>query len=440
MKIENSENDIYNHLQDDAINQTQDNLDDQGQLEQNAQNTSWFARTCGTMKKGSLRQSIIALMCAAMGSGMLSFPSNPVQSGLINSIILMIICALLSRFSMHILMKCAFKNNQHSYAELVKFALGSKMQKFYSVDMICYTFGAIVCYQILFIQFLWQVLLICGFDQSYQDQVRYIGGALFMILNFPISMMKDLYSLRYFTVVQIIIIAYILVIIIIYFFTEFSNLFDDSKIVYFDFNIELTSTFASTFFGFICHQLIFPIRSELNRSSFRRMSKIFNRAIFSELIIYLTLMIFGYLTLFQQTPKIIIDGYVGNIEFTFAQAFFAFIMFFAVPINLNPSRYTILQLIDKENNWNAYVICTVVLQYSTGIIAMIYPNVKAIFGLLGGIFGMIMVIVLPCLIYIKLELKDGKKWLDFNIMFTFLIMIVAGISGFTGAIVSQIYS
>lgn len=49
---------------------------------------------------------------------------------------------------------------------------------------------------------------------------------------------------------------------------------------------------------------------------------------------------------------------------------------------------------------------------------------------------MIMVIVLPCLIYIKLELKDGKKWLDFNIMFTFLIMIVAGISGFTGAIVS----
>lgn len=36
----------------------------------------------------------------------------------------MIICALLSRFSMYILMKCAFKHDMENYADLVKFALG----------------------------------------------------------------------------------------------------------------------------------------------------------------------------------------------------------------------------------------------------------------------------------------------------------------------------
>ena len=49
---------------------------------------------------------------------------------------------------------------------------------------------------------------------------------------------------------------------------------------------------------------------------------------------------------------------------------------------------------------------------------------------------MIMVIVLPCSIYITLELKEGKKWGDSNIIVTLLIGIVAGIAGFTGAIVS----
>lgn len=71
------------------------------------------------------------------------------------------------------------------------------------------------------------------------------------------------------------------------------------------------------------------------------MSKIFNRAIAFEAIIYLTLMIFGYLSFFGETEKIIIDNY-HDLPFTIAKALFAFIMFFAVPINLNPSRLTVL--------------------------------------------------------------------------------------------------
>jgi hypothetical protein len=71
------------------------------------------------------------------------------------------------------------------------------------------------------------------------------------------------------------------------------------------------------------------------------MSKIFNRAIFFETLIYMTLMIFGYLSCFKRTEKIIIDSY-DDVPFTIAKALFAFIMFFAVPINLNPSRFTIL--------------------------------------------------------------------------------------------------
>lgn len=66
----------------------------------------------------------------------------------------------------------------------------------------------------------------------------------------------------------------------------------------------------------------------------------------------------------------------------------------------------------------------------------LFIKFRAIFGLLGGIFGMIMVIGLPCMIYIRLGLINGKKWLDLDIMVTFCIGIVAGMAGFTGAVVS----
>lgn len=71
------------------------------------------------------------------------------------------------------------------------------------------------------------------------------------------------------------------------------------------------------------------------------MSKIFNRAISSEALIYLLLMVFGYLSFLDGTAKIVIDS-SDALSYTIAKALFAFIMFFAVPINLNPSRLTVL--------------------------------------------------------------------------------------------------
>lgn len=119
-----------------------------------------------------------------------------------------------------------------------------------------------------------------------------------MVLNFPVSMLKDIYSLRYFTHLQILIIIYIMVSIIAYFFVHVHETFDVDKILWFKFDPLIACTFASTFFGFISHQMIFPLRSELKRATFKRMSKIFNRAICMETLVYGLLMCFGYLTYF----------------------------------------------------------------------------------------------------------------------------------------------
>jgi hypothetical protein len=118
-------------------------------------------------------------------------------------------------------------------------------------------------------------------------------------------------------------------------------------------------------------------------------------------------MIVGYLTWFQKTQDLIIDNY-DNMYFTVAKALMAFALFFAVPININPMRLALLECIDRKDSKPAYIISTVTIQITSGILAYVYPNVKypkfnhsrSGFGFLGGFLGLNMVVVVPCWMYI----------------------------------------
>lgn len=109
-------------------------------------------------------------------------------------------------------------------------------------------------------------------------------------------------------------------------------------------------------------------------------------------------------------------------------------LFFGVPLNLQPARSTVLSLIKKDSNtW--IIITTVVFQGLSGLLAIVYPDIKSAFGLLGGLFGTIIVVVFPALIYVKLS---DEKWTLKNIILLIAMAIIFTL-GATGAVTSQIY-
>lgn len=74
-----------------------------------------------------------------------------------------------------------------------------------------------------------------------------------MVLNLPISMLKDVYQLRYFAQLQLAVIFYIAFAIIVYFFVNFDYDTMSQGVEYFIFDMKFFSSFASTFYGFIAH-------------------------------------------------------------------------------------------------------------------------------------------------------------------------------------------
>ena len=75
----------------------------------------------------------------------------------------------------------------------------------------------------------------------------------FIILNLPISMLKDVYSLRYFVQMQLAIIGYIVVAMVVYFVINFDAERIQTNVVYVVLDRKIFSSFASTFFGYIAH-------------------------------------------------------------------------------------------------------------------------------------------------------------------------------------------
>lgn len=72
----------------------------------------------------------------------------------------------------------------------------------------------------------------------------------------------------------------------------------------------------------------------------------------------------------------------------------------------------------------------------SGGLAIIYPEVKSIFGLLGGLFGMIMAAVLPSICFAICQKQKGIKMSHPSVVFTFIVCGVSSLIGFTGATLS----
>lgn len=76
---------------------------------------------------------------------------------------------------------------------LVDTTVGRTARILYDVDVFFYGWGTAICYQIIFASFFWQGFAYFGMDETLEKEVKMFIGLGFCVLNFPISMLKNVY-------------------------------------------------------------------------------------------------------------------------------------------------------------------------------------------------------------------------------------------------------
>jgi amino acid permease len=93
---------------------------------------------------------------------------------------------------------------------------------------------------------------------------------------FPIALVKNLHGLRYFSLVGILSIFYIVIVIVIQTFSYAPIYFSYEKLIFFRWDtVTVIKAFSVAIFSYVGHQNVFPLRIELTRPYEHRMKKVF---------------------------------------------------------------------------------------------------------------------------------------------------------------------
>ena len=134
------------------------------------------------------------------------------------------------------------------------------------------------------------------------------GGALALIVLYPICLIKDMGGLRYITFASFIAIFYTFIVLLVelpaYAHQNFND--PDYTLVYACFDWNLLTGMSITFLAYAVQAQVMPVYSELVNPNERRMKKVISRSVVIEMIFYFGIALAGYFSTYNYTQEIML--------------------------------------------------------------------------------------------------------------------------------------
>ncbi|KAI5613994.1 sodium-coupled neutral amino acid transporter 5 [Silurus asotus] len=381
--------------------------------------------------KTSFGMSVFNLSNAIMGSGILGLSYAMSNTGIILFLFLLICIAILSSYSIHLLLKSAGVVGIRAYEQLGKRAFGQVGKILAALVITMHNIGAMSSY--LFIVKYELPLVIQAFLGLHQSSGQwYLNGNYLIIfvsicIILPLATMRQLGYLGYTSGFSLTCMVFFLISVIYKKFNipcpfeDFNNhttvnftMEDECEAKFFTVNQQTAYTVPILAFAFVCHPEVLPIYTELRNPSKRRMQAIANVSILSMFVMYLMTAIFGYLTFYGNTETELLHTYskVDPLDVLILCVRLAVLVAvtLTVPVVLFPIRRALLQLIfpKKPFHWARHICIAVCLLFVVNLLVIFVPNIRDIFGIIGATSAPSLIFILPGLFYIRIVPIDQE--------------------------------
>uniref|UniRef100_A0AAR2KUL1 Amino acid transporter transmembrane domain-containing protein n=1 Tax=Pygocentrus nattereri TaxID=42514 RepID=A0AAR2KUL1_PYGNA len=369
--------------------------------------------------KTSFGMSVFNLSNAIMGSGILGLAYAMSNTGIVLFLFLLTCIAILSSYSVHLLLRSAGVVGIRAYEQLGNRAFGHPGKILAAVVITMHNIGAMSSY--LFIVKYELPLVIQAFLglQHSSGQWFLNGNYLIIIVSFciilPLALMRQLGIkgvLHNFSQYKFSIPCPL---------EAFSNYTTVNASIdgecegkYFTINQQTAYTVPILAFAFVCHPEVLPIYTELRNPTKRRMQAIANVSILAMFVMYLLTAIFGYLTFYVNTEAELLHTYskVDPLDTLILCVRLAVLVAvtLTVPVVLFPIRRALLQLLfpEKPFHWVRHICIALCLLFLVNLLVIFVPNIRDIFGIIGATSAPSLIFILPGLFYIRIVPKDQE--------------------------------
>uniref|UniRef100_A0A7N6BRK1 Amino acid transporter transmembrane domain-containing protein n=1 Tax=Anabas testudineus TaxID=64144 RepID=A0A7N6BRK1_ANATE len=352
----------------------------------------------------SFGMSVFNLSNAIMGSGILGLSFAMANTGIILFTFLLVAVAILSLYSVHLLLVTAKEGGSLIYEKLGERAFGwpGKMA----------AFGSIIMQNI-------------GGGQCIQTIEWYLNGNYLVVfvsigIILPLSLLKNLGYLGYTSGFSLSCMVFFLAVMIykktqlpcpLPFFYHNANLSvngSDVPGLYALQNRSTAYTVPILAFAFVCHPEVLPIYSELKDRSRKKMQNVSNLSILAMLIMYMLSALFGYLTFYDNVEAELLHTFTKVYKFDTMLLLVRLAVLTAVtltvPIVLFPIRSSITTLLfsGREFSWIRHLLIAAAILAFNNMLVIFVPTIRDIFGFIGSSAATMLIFILPAAFYLRL--------------------------------------
>jgi len=395
----------------------------------------WF----GPIREGSLRGSTLAMASITFGGGCLAFPSAIKNTGCIMGLIIFIIVAAISYWTLVILMNAGIKTKNYDYNNLILKSMGKKFVTFSDVNNLILCIGVIMSYQKFIYEFALSILeAFFGVKQDDKNVKIYVILICFILIQIPLTCLKKIAFLQYVSIIGSLALIYSIIVIIAKTYSKFLINKDLGIKLFMPIDLNYLNSISIFLFGFCSHNGVFQIFVELNRPTKERYSKVLNRSFMLEIALYSLISFSGYFSFLSTTRDNILSNYDPNDNLILISKIALFIcLHCSLAINYNIMRLSYKSMLLADDSKHFPFFKDLGLAFATllisNIVVYFVENVSTILGIVGGISTVVISYFNPIMIHI---LNSGKPKSATSNLLALLILIFVSLIGIAATIYS----
>lgn len=390
--------------------------------------------------KTSFGMSVFNLSNAIMGSGILGLAYAMANTGIILFLFLLTAVALLSSYSIHLLLKSSGIVGIRAYEQLGYRAFGTPGKLAAALAITLQNIGAMSSY-LYIIKSELPLVIQTFLNLEKPTSVWYMDGNYLVILVsvtiiLPLALMRQLGYLGYSSGFSLSCMVFFLIAVIYKKFQvpcplahnlanatgnfshtvvmeEKAHLQGDAADTfctpsYFTLNSQTAYTIPIMAFAFVCHPEVLPIYTELKDPSKRKMQHISNLSIAVMYVMYFLAALFGYLTFYDGVESELLHTYSKvdpfDVLILCVRVAVLIAVTLTVPIVLFPVRRAIQQMLfqNQEFSWLRHVLIATGLLTCINLLVIFAPNILGIFGIIGATSAPCLIFIFPAIFYFRI--------------------------------------
>uniref|UniRef100_A0A7N6AA07 Amino acid transporter transmembrane domain-containing protein n=1 Tax=Anabas testudineus TaxID=64144 RepID=A0A7N6AA07_ANATE len=388
--------------------------------------------------KTSFGMSVFNLGNAIMGSGILGLAYAMANTGVILFLVLLTVVAVLSSYSIHLLLKSSGIVGIRAYEQLGYRAFGTPGKMAAGIAITLQNIGAMSSYlYIVKYEFPLVIQAFLKVDNEWYLNGNYLVIIVSVAVILPLALMKQLGYLGYTSGFSLSCMVFFLVSVIYKKFnipcpfTDF-NVNDTAirlnvsamdpggeenpacipKMV--NLNSQTAYTIPILAFAFVCHPEVLPIYTELRNATKKKMQHVANISIAVMYVMYFLAALFGYLTFYGNVEAELLHTYsrVNPYDTLILCVRVAVLtaVTLTVPIVLFPVRRAIQQMMfpNKTFYWPRHIAIALILLTFINLLVIFAPNILNIFGIIGATSAPCLIFIFPAVFYIRIVPKEEE--------------------------------